>query len=58
MITTCSRPGFLRSLFFDFEEGGNMFSSKRRLTFNELHGDISPKTALSITTAARVSNPV
>jgi hypothetical protein len=47
---------FLLGLFFDPEDGGDMFP-KRRLTFNGLHGVISQKIVLFITTAVRTSNP-
>jgi hypothetical protein len=40
----------------DPEDGGHV-SPKRSLTFNRLHGIISQKKVLFITTAVRTSNP-
>jgi hypothetical protein len=50
-ITRCSacyvlHAGFLPGLFFDPEDGYDMFFPKRRLTFNGLHGVISNKIEL------------
>jgi hypothetical protein len=47
----------LFGLFFDPEDGGDMFLQKLRLTSNGLHGVISQKIVLFITTAVRTSNP-
>jgi hypothetical protein len=41
---------------FDPEDGGDV-PSKHQLTFNGLHGVISQKIVLFITTAVRTSNP-
>jgi hypothetical protein len=41
---------------FGSEDGGDV-PPKRRLTFNGLHGVISQKIVLFITTAVRTSNP-
>jgi hypothetical protein len=38
--------GFLRALFFDPKDGGDMFFTKRRLTFKELHGVMPQKPEL------------
>jgi hypothetical protein len=43
------------SIFRDEEQDVH---PKRRLTFNGLRGVISQKIELSITTAARISNPI
>jgi hypothetical protein len=48
----CFRAGFLFGLFFDTEDGGG------RLTFNGLHGVISQKIELFITTSVGTSKPV
>jgi hypothetical protein len=48
--------GFLLGLVFDPEDGGDV-PPKRRLIFNGLHGIISQKTVLFITTDVRTSNP-
>jgi hypothetical protein len=42
LLATCCHAGFLLSLFFDPEDGGDMFL----LTFNGLYSDISQKTVL------------
>jgi hypothetical protein len=47
----------LLGLFFDPEAGGDIFFPKSRLTFTGLHGVISQKIVLFITTAVRTSNP-
>jgi hypothetical protein len=47
----------LLGLFFDPEDGGDIFLRNIGLTFNGLHGVISPKIELFITTAVRTSNP-
>jgi hypothetical protein len=47
----------LLGLFFDPEDGGDMFLKKRRLTLNGLQGVISQKMVLFITAAVRTSNP-
>jgi hypothetical protein len=49
--------GFLLGLFFDPRDGDDVLP-KRRLTLTELHGVISQKTELFITTAVRTSNPI
>jgi hypothetical protein len=41
----CVRGGFLHGLIFDPEDGGDV-TSKRRLTFSELHGLISQMIVL------------
>jgi hypothetical protein len=38
---TCFHAGFLLGLFFDPEDGGDMFLRNVRMTFNGLHGVIS-----------------
>jgi NhaP-type Na+/H+ or K+/H+ antiporter len=48
----------LLGLFFDPEFGGDIFLQKLLLTLSGLHGVISQKTVLFITTAVRTSNPV
>jgi hypothetical protein len=53
---TCSHAGFFLGLFFDPEDGGDA-PPRRRSTFNTLHGVISQKIVLFITTAARTSYP-
>jgi hypothetical protein len=61
-ITTCSplkvngRTGFFIGVFFDPEDGGNVFFEKW-LTYSGLHGIISQKVELFITTGVRTSNP-
>jgi hypothetical protein len=57
MVTRLLHAGFLLGLFFDPEEGGDMFLPKRLLTFSGLHGVISHEIARFITTAVRTSNP-
>jgi hypothetical protein len=47
---------FLLSLFFDSEDGGDMFPLEHQLTFNRLHVVISPKTEFFMTTALRTPN--
>jgi hypothetical protein len=49
--------GFLLGLYFDPEDEGDMFPAKCLLTFNGLHGVISQKIELFITTAVGPSNP-
>jgi hypothetical protein len=46
-IATCFQAGFLLSLFFDPEDGGNV-PLKRQLTFNGLHSVISQKIAVFV----------
>jgi hypothetical protein len=48
--------GFVLGLFFNPEAGGDMFLWNW-LTFNRLHGVISQKIELFITTSVRTSNP-
>jgi hypothetical protein len=48
--------GFLLSALVNPEHKKH-FPSKRRLTFNGLHGAISQKIELFVTTAERASNP-
>jgi hypothetical protein len=43
--------------FFHPEDGGDMFHQKRRLKLDGLHGVISQKMILFITTAVKTSNP-
>jgi hypothetical protein len=57
LFAACFHAGFLLALFFDPEDGGDMFPRKHWLTFNGLHGVISQKTVLFITTAVRTSIP-
>jgi hypothetical protein len=40
LFAACFHAGFLLGLFFDPEDGSNMFFPKRRLTFNGLRGVI------------------
>jgi hypothetical protein len=49
--------GFLLSLFFDSEDGGDMFP-KRQLIFNGLHGVMSQKTEIFLTAALRAASPI
>jgi hypothetical protein len=51
-----SSAGFLLGLFFDPEDGGNMFIRNVCL-LSTLHGIISQKTEPSITIAERTSDP-
>jgi hypothetical protein len=55
LLSTCFHPGFLLGLFFDPEDGGDMFLPNVGC-FNGLHGVISQKIVLFITTAVRTSN--
>jgi hypothetical protein len=48
-----THAGFLLGLFFDAGEGGDMFLRD----VSGLHGVISQKIVLFITTAVRTSNP-
>jgi hypothetical protein len=57
LFAICFHAGFLLGLFVDPEDGVDMFPPKRRLTLNRLHGVISQKTVLFITTAVRTSDP-
>jgi hypothetical protein len=50
-----AHAGFLHSLFLNPEDGGDV-PPKCLLTFNGLHGVISQKIELFITTAVRTSN--
>jgi hypothetical protein len=52
-LDTCFQAGFFLGLFFDPENGGDMFFL---LTFNGLHGAISQKIELFITAAVGTSN--
>jgi hypothetical protein len=56
LLATGSHIGILLGLFFDPEDEA-ICSSKRRLTFNELHSIIAQKTVLFIATAVRNTNP-
>jgi hypothetical protein len=56
MLVTCFHAGFLLHLYFDLENGWHVLP-KRPWIFNELHGVISQKIELFITTAMRTSNP-
>jgi hypothetical protein len=47
----------LLGLFFNPEDGGDIFFPKQRLAFNGLHSVISQKTELFIITAVRASHP-
>jgi hypothetical protein len=54
-----ARPnfGFLLGLFFEPEEDRDVFLKDVRYNFNRLHGVISQKVQLFITTAVRNTNP-
>jgi hypothetical protein len=54
---TCFRAGFLLNLFFGTWRRRRYVPPKRQLTLNGLHGLISQKIVLFITTAVRTSNP-
>jgi hypothetical protein len=56
LLATCFQAGFLVHLFLDLEDGGGMFPPECRLTVNGLHGVISQKIVLFITTAVGTSN--
>jgi hypothetical protein len=56
-VFTCFHAGILLSLFFDPEDGGDMFLRNFGFTFNGLQGVISQKLILLITTAVKTSNP-
>jgi hypothetical protein len=56
IVCTYFHAGFLLSLFFDPEDGGDV-PLKLRLNFTGLHGVISQAIVLFITTAVRTSNP-
>jgi hypothetical protein len=45
------------SSFFEPEDGSDMFLRNFSLLFNGLHGFVSQKIELFITTAVRTSNP-
>jgi hypothetical protein len=49
--------GCLLGLFFDPQDRGDMFFLNIVLTFSELHGDISQKIEVFITTALGTPNP-
>jgi hypothetical protein len=55
MLCYLLQADFLLGLFLDAEDRGDM---RFRLTFNGLHGVISQKIKLFITTAVRTSNPM
>jgi hypothetical protein len=57
LLGTCFHDEFLLGLFFDPEDGGDMFPQNVYLTFNGLHGIVSQKRELFITTAVRTSDP-
>jgi hypothetical protein len=46
VLATCFHAGFLLGLFFNPEDGGDMFFRNVGLTFNGLHGLISQKIKL------------
>jgi hypothetical protein len=54
---TKSYGGFLLGLSYDPQYLGNV-PPKRRLTFNGVHGIISQRTILSITTTVKTSNSI
>jgi hypothetical protein len=56
LLATCLLAGSCRNYFFDPEDGGDV-PPKRRLKLNRLHGVISQKMILFITTAVKTSNP-
>jgi hypothetical protein len=49
------QAGLLLGLFLDFKDGGDMFLRKV-VTFNGLHGGISQRIEVFITTAVRTIN--
>jgi hypothetical protein len=49
--------GFSLGLFFNLEDGGDMFPLKRRQTFNRPHSAIFQQREPFITTATRTSDP-
>jgi hypothetical protein len=53
LLATCFHAGFVLSLFFDRED----VPPKCRLTLIGLHGVISHKIELFITTTVKISNP-
>jgi hypothetical protein len=57
LLAVCFDDGVLLGLFFNPEDGGDMIPQNVYLTFNGLHGIVSQKTGLFITTAVRTSNP-
>jgi hypothetical protein len=56
VLATCFHAGFLSGLFFHPEDGGDIFPTKRRLTFNGPQSFISQKIELFIATAVRTSD--
>jgi hypothetical protein len=57
LLATCFHVGFLLSLFFRLWRWRRYVPQKHWLTLNGLHGVISQKMVLFITTAVRTSNP-
>jgi hypothetical protein len=53
----CFIPASIQFHTFDYEDEGDMFLPKRRLTFDGLYCVISQKTKVFMTTAVRTSNP-
>jgi hypothetical protein len=50
-----SHAGFSLGLFFDLEDGGDMFPPKHLLTFNGLHGVTFRKIVVFVNIAVRAS---
>jgi hypothetical protein len=46
LLPTCFHADLLFGLFFNSEDGGDVFLEKRRLIFNGLHSVISQKIVL------------
>jgi hypothetical protein len=57
LLATCFHAGFLLGLFFDSEDGGDMFLRNIGYLSTGLHGVISLKLELFISTAVRTSGP-
>jgi hypothetical protein len=57
LLATCFHASYLLYLFFDPEDGSDIFLRNVGWIFIGLHDVISQKTELFITTAVRTSNP-
>jgi hypothetical protein len=57
LFVTCVQDGFLIGIFFDPEDGGDMFLYNDGWLSTDYMRDISQKTELFITTGVRTSNP-